>query len=92
MLTSCFPGAGVGMRMEGKTQNSIHRAFFHVFAGLRNTALISVRDMKIHTHLPVLRAFLSNILEDVAAGSPCQKRQGFSINSTPQRVEYAEGD
>jgi uncharacterized protein len=76
-----FPGDGVGMRMEGKTQNFFirHPSAFrgpaaHNFPSVGAFDLCPGRD---ETQLPVLKAFLSAVLEAFATGNPYQEEQGL---------------
>jgi hypothetical protein len=76
-----FPGDGVGMRMEGKTQNFFirHPSAFrgpaaHSFPSVGAFDLCPGQD---ETQLPVLKEFLSSVLEAVAAGDPYQEEQGL---------------
>jgi hypothetical protein len=76
-----FPGDGVGMRMEGKTQNFFvrHPSAFrgpasHNFPSVGAFDLCPGRD---ESQLPVLKEFLSSVLEAVAAGDPYQEEQGL---------------
>ena len=76
-----FPGDGVGMRMEGKTQN----LFIRHPSALRGPAQYNFPSVGAfdlcpghdNEQLPVLRAFLSSILEDVSGGSPYHAETGL---------------
>ena len=72
-----FPGDGAGMRMEGKNQNFFirHPSAFrgpaaYTFPSVGAFDLCPGRD---ESQLPVLKNFLSNVLEAVAAGNPYQR-------------------
>lgn len=76
-----FPGDGAGMRLEGKTQNFFirHPSAFrgpatYTFPSVGAFDLCPGRD---ESQWPVLKAFLSNVLEAVAAGNPYQEEQGL---------------
>jgi predicted component of viral defense system (DUF524 family) len=76
-----FPGDGVGMRMEGSSQNFFirHPSAFqgtaaHNFPSVGAFDLCPGRD---ETQLPVLKEFLSSVLEAVAAGGPYREEQGL---------------
>jgi uncharacterized protein len=76
-----FPGDGTGMRMEGKTQNFFIRhpsAFrgpaIHKFPSVGAFDLCPGRN---ETQLPALKAFLSEVLDEIAAGNPYQEEQGL---------------
>ena len=76
-----FPGDGTGMRMEGKTQNFFirHPSAFrgpaaHAFPSVGAFDLCPGRD---DTQASVLKAFLSNVLESLATGSPYQEEEGL---------------
>ena len=76
-----FPGDGTGLRMEGKTQNFFirHPSPFrgpatHIFPSVGAFDLCPGRD---ETQLPVLKAFLSDVLKAVATGNPYQEEQGL---------------
>jgi predicted component of viral defense system (DUF524 family) len=71
-----FPGDGSGMRLHGKTQNFFirHPSAFqgsatHTFPSVGAFDLCPGRD---ETQLPVLKDFLSNVLESLAVGTPYQ--------------------
>jgi uncharacterized protein len=76
-----FPGDGAGMRMEGKIQNFFirHPSAFsgpaaYTFPSVGAFDLCPGRDER---QLPVLKAFLSGVLEAVAAGKPYREEQGL---------------
>ncbi len=76
-----FPGDGAGMRMNGKTQNFFirHPSAFrgpaqHSFPSVGAFDLCPGRDA---TQLPVLKEFLSIVLEDVSAGAGYKEEQGL---------------
>lgn len=76
-----FPGDGAGMRMDGKTQNFFirHPSAFkgpapYSFPSVGAFDLCPGRD---ESQLPVLKAFLSNVLEAVTAGKPYREEQGL---------------
>jgi predicted component of viral defense system (DUF524 family) len=76
-----FPGDGAGMRLDGKTQNFFirHPSAFsgsaaYTFPSVGAFDLCPGRD---ETQLPVLKAFLSSVLEAVAAGNPYQEEKGL---------------
>jgi predicted component of viral defense system (DUF524 family) len=76
-----FPGDGNGMRMHGKTQNFFirHPSAFrgpaaHTFPSVGAFDLCPGRD---DTQIPVLKAFLSNVLESLATGAPYREEEGF---------------
>lgn len=76
-----FPGDGVGMRMEGKTQNFFirHPSAFrgpatHNFPSVGAFDLCPGRD---ETQLPVLKTFLSSVLNAVAAGNVYREEDGL---------------
>ena len=76
-----FPGDGAGMRLDGKTQNIFirHPSAFggpaaYTFPSVGAFDLCPGRD---ETQLPVLKAFLSGVLEAVAAGKPYQEEKGL---------------
>jgi hypothetical protein len=76
-----FPGDGAGMRMDGEKQNFFirHPSAFqgptaYTFPSVGAFDLCPGRD---DTQLPVLKAFLSNVLESVAAGKPYREEQGL---------------
>jgi uncharacterized protein len=76
-----FPGDGAGMRMEGKTQNFFIR-HPSVFRGpaLHNFPSVGAFDLcpgRDEMQLPVLKEFLSTVLEAVAAGDLYQEEQGL---------------
>ena len=76
-----FPGDGSGLRMEGKNQNFFirHPSAFegpapYTFPSVGAFDLCPGRN---ETQLPVLKAFLRNVLEAVAAGKPYKEEQGL---------------
>jgi predicted component of viral defense system (DUF524 family) len=76
-----FPGDGAGMRMEGKSQNFFirHPSAFrgspaYSFPSVGAFDLCPGRD---EFQLPVLKAFLENVLEAVSEGRPYQEEQGL---------------
>ena len=76
-----FPGDGTGMRMDGAAQNFFIRnpAAFHgpapyTFPSVGAFDLCPGRD---ETQLPVLKGFLSGVLEAVAAGQPYREEEGL---------------
>jgi predicted component of viral defense system (DUF524 family) len=76
-----FPGDGSGMRMEGETQNFFirHPSAFrppaeYTFPSVGAFDLCPGRD---ETQLPVLKAFLTGVLEAVAAGKPYREEEGL---------------
>ncbi|MFL6305874.1 MAG: DUF2357 domain-containing protein [Candidatus Sulfotelmatobacter sp.] len=76
-----FPGDGVGMRMEGKTQNFFirHPSTFkgpaqHSFPSVGAFDLCPGRD---EMQLPMLKAFLAGVIETVATGAPYQEEEGM---------------
>jgi predicted component of viral defense system (DUF524 family) len=76
-----FPGDGTGLRMEGKNQNFFirHPSAFegpatYTFPSVGAFDLCPGRD---ETQLPVLKAFLRNVLEAVAVGKPYQEEKGL---------------
>jgi len=69
-----FPGDGAGMRLDGKTQNFFIR-HPSAFAGPAAYEFPSVGAFDLcpgrdELQLPVLNAFLTGVLQDVAAGKP----------------------
>ena len=76
-----FPGDGAGLRMEGKTQNFFVR-HPSTFRGPADYAFPSVGAFDLcpgrdEGQLPVLKAFLSNVLKAVATGGPYQEEHGL---------------
>jgi predicted component of viral defense system (DUF524 family) len=76
-----FPGDGAGMRMDGKTQNFFirHPSAFRsqpaqTFPSVGAFDLCPGRD---ENQLPVLKTFLSNVLEAVATGKPYREEHGL---------------
>jgi predicted component of viral defense system (DUF524 family) len=76
-----FPGDGASMRMEGKIQNFFirHPSAFngpaaYTFPSVGAFDLCPGRD---ESQLPVLKAFLSGVLEAVAAGKSYREEQGL---------------
>jgi hypothetical protein len=76
-----FPGDGVGVRTKGKNPNFFirHPSAFggpadYTFPSVGAFDLCPGRD---ESQLPVLKAFLSNVLEAVAAGGPYLEEQGL---------------
>ena len=76
-----FPGDGAGRRMEGKTQNFFVR-HPSAFRGPAAYAFPSVGAFDLcpgrhESQVPMLKAFLSSVLEAVATDSPYQEEQGL---------------
>ena len=76
-----FPGDGSGLRMGGRMQNFFVR-HPSAFRGLADYAFPSVGAFDLcpgrdEDQLPILRAFLSNVLEAVTIGTPYQEEHGL---------------
>lgn len=76
-----FPGDGAGMRLDGESPNFFirHPSAFsgqaaYTFPSVGAFDLCPGRD---ETQLPVLKAFLSGVLEAIAAGRPYLEEKGF---------------
>lgn len=76
-----FPGDGTGMRVEGKNQNFFirHPSAFrgsspYAFPSVGAFDLCPGRD---EDQLPVVKAFLADVLEAVAAGKPYAEEKGL---------------
>jgi predicted component of viral defense system (DUF524 family) len=76
-----FPGDGAGMRLEGKTQNFFirHPSAFRGEAGFTfpSVGAFDLCPGRDESQLPVLKSFLSNVLEVVATGKPYQEERGL---------------
>lgn len=76
-----FPGHGVGVRTEGKTQNLFVR-HPSAFAGSAAFSFPSVGAFDLcpgrdEVQLPVLKAFLAEVLEILATGNPYREEEGL---------------
>ena len=75
-----FPGDGVGMRRDGKTQNffvrhpsAFHATDGHTFPSVGAFDLCPGRDA---AQLAVLREFLQGVFEAVSDGEPYREEEG----------------